>query len=252
MEEVSEFQENKEKITKEFCKDKTLIFFPEDEKEAMHIQKRLFNMGYAWNAGDYEEAFNIFNPAACVDNGIVLSKGELFDGLTSEDYLDGIICTAEQLADDYVGPAEIAENKGKGVDDEEILKAARQEIDNMIGLNQAKLDMQQNIALARLNQAKEEMGLTVKPISLHMVFTGNPGTGKTTFAREIAKMYYAMGLIDRPEVIEVTRDKVVGDKIGQTAKLMTAQIEKAQGGILFIDEAYIFITRFKNRQKGLW
>lgn len=122
--------------------------------------------------------------------------------------------------------------------DQEKLRLAMKNIDDMIGLTAAKRDIKQNIAIARFNKLKEEMGLATKPISRHMVFTGNPGTGKTTFAREVAKVYHALGLIKKPVVHEVKREDLVAGYIGQTAIKVTEEINKAKGGILFIDEAY--------------
>jgi len=135
-------------------------------------------------------------------------------------------------------PKSLKGAKGSGVNSEEDLKEALKNIDNMIGLTKAKHDIKQNIAVARFNQAKVDMGLTTKPISRHMVFTGNPGTGKTTFAREVAKVYHTLGFIDKPTVYEVTRENLVGGFIGQTALKTREAIDKAKGGILFIDEAY--------------
>jgi len=128
--------------------------------------------------------------------------------------------------------------KGSGIDNEESLKEALKSIETMIGLDKAKNDIKQNIAVARFNKMKEEMGLPTKSISRHMVFTGNPGTGKTTFAREIAKVYHALGFIDKPTVYEVKREDLVAGFVGQTALKTKEAIDKAKGGILFIDEAY--------------
>lgn len=128
--------------------------------------------------------------------------------------------------------------QGAAVDDDAALKAALKNIDDMIGLGGAKRDIKQNIAVARFNRAKEELGVAVNPISRHMVFTGNPGTGKTTFAREVAKVYHALGFIDKPEVHEVKREDLVAGFVGQTALKTKEEIEKAKGGVLFIDEAY--------------
>lgn len=139
--------------------------------------------------------------------------------------------------------------------EEENLRVALRNIDVMIGLSAAKRDIKQNIAIARFNKMKEQMGLTTKTISRHMVFTGNPGTGKTTFAREVAKVYHALGLIGRPHVHEVKREDLVAGYVGQTAIKTAAEIDKAvgierdkdgnvvdsgkpKGGVLFIDEAY--------------
>src|SRR5690606_26773522 len=105
-------------------------------------------------------------------------------------------------------------------------------------LFRSKRDIKQNIAVARFNRMKEELQIKSNPISRHMVFTGNPGTGKTTFAREVAKVYHALGFIDKPEVHEVKREDLVAGFVGQTALKTKEQIDKAKGGILFIDEAY--------------
>jgi AAA+ superfamily predicted ATPase len=151
---------------------------------------------------------------------------------------------AKSLPDDLVQagiaamPKGLKDVKGAGVDDEAALKKALENIDGMIGLDTAKRDIKQNIAVARFNRMKQELGLSTKPISRHMVFTGNPGTGKTTFAREVAKVYHALGFIEKPVVHEVKREDLVAGFVGQTALKTKEQIDKAKGGILFIDEAY--------------
>lgn len=163
-----------------------------------------------------------------------------------EDADKGVLPTVahKELPDDLVQaglaprPAGVKGARGAGVDDEETLKNALSNIDGMIGLESAKRDIKQNIAVARFNRMKEEMGLSTKPISRHMVFTGNPGTGKTTFAREVAKVYHALGFIEKAEVHEVKREDLVAGFVGQTALKTKEQIDKAKGGILFIDEAY--------------
>lgn len=175
-------------------------------------------------------------------------KGHLFTVVwpKKEDAEKGAlpIVAKKELPDDLVkagiapAPKGAKGVKSNGVEDEESMKAALKNIDDMIGLDGAKRDMKQNIAVARFNLMKEELGLSTKPISRHMVFTGNPGTGKTTFAREIAKVYHALGFIEKDTVHEVKREDLVGGFIGQTAIKTKEQIEKAKGGILFIDEAY--------------
>ena len=154
------------------------------------------------------------------------------------------VVARKELADDLIksgiaaAPKAVGDSKGAGVTDEETLKKALKNIDDMIGLDTAKRDIKQNIAVARFNMMKQELGLSTKPISRHMVFTGNPGTGKTTFAREVAKVYHALGFIEKPTVHEVKREDLVAGFVGQTALKVKEQIEKAKGGILFIDEAY--------------
>lgn len=134
------------------------------------------------------------------------------------------------------------------VEQEEELRRALENIDKMIGLNNAKKDLKQNIALARFKRAKEQAGLDSGGQSLHMVFTGNPGTGKTTFAREVAKVLHALGFIQKPSVTEVTRVDLVAGYVGQTAIKTQEKIDEAKGGILFIDEAYALSNPSKGGQ----
>lgn len=165
---------------------------------------------------------------------------------SKEEYQAGArpVLAKKELPEDLIkaGLAPFPKNakgqKGAGVDNDEELKEALKNIEGMIGLDRAKHDIKQNIAVARFNRMKQEMGMPTKPISRHMVFTGNPGTGKTTFAREVAKVYHALGFIEKPTVHEVKREDLVAGFIGQTALKTKEQIDKAKGGILFIDEAY--------------
>lgn len=144
----------------------------------------------------------------------------------------------DDLVKARIAPSPKALETGDNADEDAKLKTALKKIDDMIGLDSAKRDIKQNIAVARFNRAKEEMGVATNPISRHMVFTGNPGTGKTTFAREVAKVYQALGFIDKAEVHEVKREDMVAGYVGQTALKTKEAIDKAKGGILFIDEAY--------------
>lgn len=137
-----------------------------------------------------------------------------------------------------IAPLIDAKSQKAGAVDDEALKKALKNIEDMIGLTQAKKDIKQNIAVARFNHAKQEIGLATNPISRHLVFTGNPGTGKTTFAREVAKVYHALGFIKKDTVHEVKREDLVAGYVGQTAIKTKDQIKKAMGGVLFIDEAY--------------
>jgi hypothetical protein len=116
------------------------------------------------------------------------------------------------------------------------------ELDALIGLVPVKAAVRRLIAVHLLNTERRAAGLPEVNASLHVVFTGNPGTGKTTVARIIARLYGSIGLVSRGHLVEVSRADLVAGYVGQTALKVQAVVDRSVGGVLFIDEAYSLST----------
>jgi len=112
------------------------------------------------------------------------------------------------------------------------------DLNSLIGLERVKEEVTTLINTVKINRLREEKGIKTSSMSMHLVFTGNPGTGKTTVARILAKIYSDLGVISKGHLVETDRAGMVGEFVGQTAIKTKNIIDKAKGGILFIDEAY--------------
>ena len=132
-----------------------------------------------------------------------------------------------------------AKNKQeRSINDTEELNALLQELNSLIGLSSVKKNLNNLINLVKIRKLREEMGLKTPDMSLHLVFSGNPGTGKTTVARLLAEIYHQLGVVSKGQFIEVDRAGLVEGYVGQTAQKTSKVCDEAKGGILFIDEAY--------------
>ncbi len=120
----------------------------------------------------------------------------------------------------------------------EILLEIEEELEKLVGLQEMKRIIKEIYAWIIVNRKREETGLKSSPVVLHMMFKGNPGTGKTTVARLIGKLFQKINVLSKGHLIEAERADLVGEYIGHTAQKTRDLIKRAMGGILFIDEAY--------------
>ena len=126
------------------------------------------------------------------------------------------------------------------------LEEALKNLNSLIGLQSVKNQINDWVEQIRVFKIREKNELKVPPISYHLIFVGNPGTGKTTVARIIAQIYYALGITKTPNFVEVDRTDLVAGYVGQTAIKTKEVINKAKGGVLFIDEAYTLSNKGEN------
>lgn len=177
------------------------------------------------------------------DNASILSLLKIFTPLS--DTVDGsakrMVLAVKDSLTRYLGEARIinvCEEQKTVLEDDRSLNQLLAELDQLVGLKNVKSQVNDLIAFQKVQKLRKDFGLSTSKSTLHMAFTGKPGTGKTTVARIVGHIYKQIGLLSKGHFTEVSRTDLIAGYQGQTALKVKSVIEKAKGGVLFIDEAY--------------
>ena len=166
-----------------------------------------------------------------------------------------LVPTDEENKDEESTTAETTEQKTEEKKDSVVINPVLdtdpyQELEDLIGLENVKQEVKSLANFVKLQKQRQQKGLKTPKLSYHLVFTGSPGTGKTTVARIVARIYKDLGILKKGHTVETDRSGLVAEYVGQTATKTNAIVDSALNGVLFIDEAYALVPEGSGQDYG--
>ena len=166
-----------------------------------------------------------------------------------------LVPTDEEEKDEESTTAETTEQKTEEKKDSVVINPVLdtdpyQELEDLIGLESVKQEVKSLANFVKLQKQRQQKGLKTPKLSYHLVFTGSPGTGKTTVARIVARIYKDLGILKKGHTVETDRSGLVAEYVGQTATKTNAIVDSALNGVLFIDEAYALVPEGNSNDYG--